>query len=410
MSRPRQPTVTTSRLGLLVSVLCVAIATATGPARAATCSRDDFASAVDRAGAALRAFNSEHGPKVAAEMKALQKRRGWSDAEFEAKAIELIHDARIGELDQKANDLISRIDTLGEIDDKKPLDCSRLPALEAAGSDLLATMREKSKLTLAKIAAASGEPQQAVKPAAPATDQARPAPTTPASRDKAGEPAPADKPGSWKAATKHEPATTPAPPAAPPAAAAPADRDVAAATRDAAPAMSDPPVDAQRLETEDTFTIDEIRAATRGIFGTLSTNLASVIEYAFATYGRPTGYVLGSEGGGAFLAGARFGKGDLFMRRGEKRQVYWHGPSLGYDFGAEGSRTLFLIYKLEAADDLYRLFVGIDGSAYVIGGVGLTLLKGGPVLMAPIRTGVGLRLGASIGYVRFTPHATWNPF
>jgi hypothetical protein len=93
-----------------------------------------------------------------------------------------------------------------------------------------------------------------------------------------------------------------------------------------------------------------------------------------------------------------------------KRQVYWHGPSLGYDFGAEGSRTLFLIYSLKASDDLFRRYVGVDGSAYVLGGVGLTVLKGGPVVMAPIRTGVGLRLGANIGYVRFTPHATWNPF
>jgi hypothetical protein len=98
------------------------------------------------------------------------------------------------------------------------------------------------------------------------------------------------------------------------------------------------------------------------------------------------------------------------MRSGGQRDVYWHGPSLGYDFGAEGSRTLFLIYRLKAADGLFRRYGGVDGSAYVLGGVGLTILKGGPVVMAPIRTGVGLRLGANIGYVRFTPHATWNPF
>ena len=158
------------------------------------------------------------------------------------------------------------------------------------------------------------------------------------------------------------------------------------------------------------YTIDEIKEATRGFFGTISTNLASVIEYAFSHYGRPSGYVLGSEGGGAFLAGARYGKGNLFMRTGGQEKVYWHGPSLGYDFGAEGSRTLFLIYKLDEPENLFRRFVGVDGSAYVLGGVGLTVLKGGPVLMAPIRTGVGLRLGANIGYVRFTRHATWNPF
>jgi hypothetical protein len=92
------------------------------------------------------------------------------------------------------------------------------------------------------------------------------------------------------------------------------------------------------------------------------------------------------------------------------RKVYWHGPSLGTDFGASGSRTLFLIYRMQGADDLYRNFTGVDGSAYFVGGVGLTLLKGGPVIMAPIRSGVGMRLGANVGYVRFTERPTWNPF
>jgi hypothetical protein len=127
--------------------------------------------------------------------------------------------------------------------------------------------------------------------------------------------------------------------------------------------------------------------------------------------GRPTAYVLGTEGGGALLAGLRFGKGKLYMRseRGV-RDVYWHGPSVGTDLGASGSRTLFLIYRMHGTEDLYRTFTGIDGSAYFVGGVGLTLLKGGPVIMAPIRSGVGMRLGANLGYVRFTPQATWNPF
>jgi hypothetical protein len=158
------------------------------------------------------------------------------------------------------------------------------------------------------------------------------------------------------------------------------------------------------------YTIDEIQEVTRGFFGTISTSLASVIEHAFKKSGRPTGYVLGKEGGGAFLAGLRYGEGTLYLRSGGRKQVYWHGPSIGYDVGAEGSRTLFLIYNLEEPDNLYRSFTGVDGSAYLVGGVGMTLLKGGPVLMAPIRSGLGLRLGASIGYVRFTARPTWNPF
>jgi hypothetical protein len=159
------------------------------------------------------------------------------------------------------------------------------------------------------------------------------------------------------------------------------------------------------------YTIDEIREVTRGFFGTISTSLASVIEHAFKQSGRPTAYVLGVEGGGAFLAGLRFGKGTLYMRsEPETHQVYWHGPSLGTDFGASGSRTIFLIYRLRNPDDLFRNFTGIDGSAYFVGGVGVTLLKGGQVIMAPIRSGVGMRLGANVGYLRFTDKPTWNPF
>ena len=163
--------------------------------------------------------------------------------------------------------------------------------------------------------------------------------------------------------------------------------------------------------SQDGYTIEEIRDVTRGFFGTISTNLASVIEHSFKEMGRPTAYVLGTEGGGAFLAGLRFGQGTLYMRsERDTRQVYWHGPSVGTDFGASGSRTLFLIYRMGSANDLYRYFTGIDGSAYFVGGVGVTLLKGGSVIMAPIRTGVGMRLGANIGYVRFTEKPTWNPF
>ncbi len=164
------------------------------------------------------------------------------------------------------------------------------------------------------------------------------------------------------------------------------------------------------LEPAEGYTIEEIQLATRGFFGTISTGLASVIEHAFTTWGRPTAYVLGEEGGGAFLAGLRYGKGMLYPRVGAKRQVYWHGPSVGYDFGAAGSRTLILIYQMDRPEDIFRRFTGVDGSAFVVGGVGLTILKGGPVIMAPIRTGLGLRLGANIGYIRFSPEATWNPF
>ena len=99
---------------------------------------------------------------------------------------------------------------------------------------------------------------------------------------------------------------------------------------------------------------------------------------------------LGSEGGGAILAGLRYGKGTLYLRQGGTRPIHWHGPSVGYDFGAEGGRTLILVYSMRDPEQLYRSFTGIDGSAYLVGGVGMTLLKGGDVIMAPIRSGLGL--------------------
>lgn len=189
----------------------------------------------------------------------------------------------------------------------------------------------------------------------------------------------------------------------------------------APPAPGDPPgmpytlpeggeAPGEYADGEPGYSIDEIREASRGFFGTISSSLASVIEYAFQQSGRPTAYVLGREGGAAFLAGLRYGEGTLYHRSGARQQVYWHGPSIGYDVGGDGSRTLFLIYSLEEPQELFRRFTGVDGSAYLVGGVGMTLLRGGNVTMAPIRSGLGLRLGASIGYVRFTPRPTWNPF
>jgi hypothetical protein len=144
----------------------------------------------------------------------------------------------------------------------------------------------------------------------------------------------------------------------------------------------------------------------------VSASLGGVIEHAFRNSGRPSAYILGTEGGGAFLAGVRYGKGLLYQRGGDGkgRRIFWHGPTVGADVGGEGAKTLFLIYKLEAPEELYSSFTGVAGSAYLVGGVGFTLMTNGNVVAAPIRSGLGLRLGASIGYIRFTPKATWNPF
>jgi hypothetical protein len=162
------------------------------------------------------------------------------------------------------------------------------------------------------------------------------------------------------------------------------------------------------------YTMQEISDAGRGVFGTLSAELGSVINYAFQQYGRPNAYIIGTDGGGAFLAGLRYGKGEMHAKLGgqdiEPQKIYWQGPSLGWDFGASGSKALFLVYNLDDPNNVYRRFTGVEGSAYVVGGVGLTVLSAKGIVIVPIRTGLGLRIGANIGYVKFSERSTWNPF
>jgi hypothetical protein len=145
-------------------------------------------------------------------------------------------------------------------------------------------------------------------------------------------------------------------------------------------------------------------------FGTVSRGLASVIEKAVSQWGLPNGYILGQEAGGAFVAGLRYGEGTLYTRNAGDRRVFWQGPSIGFDWGGEGARTMMLVYHLPSTEAVYQRFAGIDGSAYFVGGFGMTALGAGDIVLVPIRSGVGLRLGANIGYLHFTRAPTWNPF
>lgn len=159
-----------------------------------------------------------------------------------------------------------------------------------------------------------------------------------------------------------------------------------------------------------TYSESEIVDAGHRFFGRLSKGLAQAIEYAFRSQGRPTGYILGEDAGGAFIAGLRYGEGRLYTKYGTNRKIYWQGPSVGYDFGGEGSRTMVLVYNLHRPGLIFRRYGGVQGSAYVVGGASVQLLKAGKVTLAPIRTGVGLRLGANVGYLKYTRRPTWNPF
>ena len=190
---------------------------------------------------------------------------------------------------------------------------------------------------------------------------------------------------------------------------------LAAATDFAAAQSMPPPTPVQTAPPRaparnDTYSSNEIITAGHKFFGAISRDLAQLVERAVSNWGQPNGYILGQEGGGAFVVGLRYGDGTLYTKNAGDRRVFWEGPSVGWDMGGEGARTMMLVYNLPATDAIYQRFAGVDGSAYVVGGLGMTALTNGNVVVVPIRTGVGLRLGANIGYLKFTPKATWNPF
>ncbi|MEM7191635.1 MAG: DUF1134 domain-containing protein [Pseudomonadota bacterium] len=160
----------------------------------------------------------------------------------------------------------------------------------------------------------------------------------------------------------------------------------------------------------DGFSPEEIKSAGHQFFGNVSSGFASAVEYVFQRSGRPNGYITGEEAGGAFVAGVRYGEGTLHTSSGHTYRVFWQGPSVGYDFGAEGSKTMVLVYNLHNPDQIYNKFAGVEGSAYLVGGVGVTYLTRDDLVLAPIRSGVGLRLGANVGYLKYTRQPTWNPF
>src|SRR6476646_8415146 len=158
------------------------------------------------------------------------------------------------------------------------------------------------------------------------------------------------------------------------------------------------------------YSSNEIVDAGHRFFGTISRGLAQIVEKAGSQFGLPNGYVLGQEAGGAVVAGVRYGEGILYTKNAGDLRVFWQGPSVGFDFGGEGARTMMLVYNLPATDAIYQRFAGSDGSAYFVGGLGMTALTMNNIVVVPIRTGVGMRLGANVGYLKFTPTATWNPF
>lgn len=170
-----------------------------------------------------------------------------------------------------------------------------------------------------------------------------------------------------------------------------------------------PPAGPQPVPAESKFSSNELLNSGHRFFGTVSRGLAQVMEKAISNWGLPNGYILGEEASGAFIAGLRYGEGMLYTKNAGDLKVFWQGPSIGFDAGGEGARTMMLIYNLPNTGAVYERFGGIDGSAYFIGGFGMTALTANHIVVVPIRSGVGFRLGANVGYLKFTPQSTWNP-
>jgi hypothetical protein len=158
------------------------------------------------------------------------------------------------------------------------------------------------------------------------------------------------------------------------------------------------------------YSPNEIIEAGHHFFGGVSRGLATIVEKAVSQWGLPNGYVLGEEAGGAFVGGLRYGDGTLYTKNAGDVRVFWEGPTLGFDAGADGARTMMLVYSLPRTEAIFDRFGGVDGSAYFIGGFGMTALTANNIVLVPIRSGVGLRLGANLGYLKFTSRPTWNPF
>lgn len=238
---------------------------------------------------------------------------------------------------------------------------------------------------LALAAPASAQDLETVDPDAAMTDQAidadlaRPAPPVPA---------PVDPTAKWSEAPAAAGETAPAPgvEAAPP-------------VTPAAPAAS-----------SDTYGENDLIGAAEGLFGKGAEGLAKMIEDLLKKQGRPNGYIVGREAGGAFIVGARYGSGTLHHKVEGTRKVYWTGPSVGFDVGANAGSTFVLVYNLYDTETIFNRFPAGEGQAYLVGGLNASYLRRGDVVLIPIRVGAGLRLGVNAGYMKFSKEQKWVPF
>jgi hypothetical protein len=400
---------------IIMAVMPVAVSAAQ------ECDSRAFNVQIDKTAQALRTLNRDAETRFQERLQTIGKAKGWTDAEKADRAEAAMDDRKLENFNAEIEELVGQLDALSATP-KGEISCVRLKELKAVNDKLIAVMGQKSGFILAQLEVEAAKPP-ANTPTPPVAVGEKSDPLAPA-KVKPPQQAPTEQParpgGTWSVNVAQAPET---PPAASPAVAPPArpvgprpPRPAPSQSGDQVAALTPPPSDAPPIPANPAigYTVQEIRDAGQGIFGTLTSEFAVVMNYAFRTYGQPNAYIVGDEGGGAFLAGIRYGDGKLYTRLGGAdtgpSRIYWQGPSLGADVGATGSRTLFLVYNLNDVQTLYRRFPGLEGAAYVAGGFGLTVYRSGSTLIVPIRTGLGLRLGASIAYLKFTERASLNPF
>lgn len=183
------------------------------------------------------------------------------------------------------------------------------------------------------------------------------------------------------------------------------------------PATTQPAVVTQGYSTQatsasrgDTYKEDDLIGAAEGVFGKGAEGLARMIQDLLKKQGEPNAYIVGREGGGAFVLGVRYGSGTLYHKVEGQKPVYWTGPSVGFDVGANAGNTFVLVYNLHDTEELYERYPAGEGDAYLVGGLTASYLRKGDVVMIPIRMGAGLRLGINAGYMKFSKEQKWLPF
>ena len=380
-------------ISLLVGILTFSVT----PASAQSCSEEEIGRVIDETGVMLRTINDEYAPKLTSKLEIVAAARQLSEAEVADYARALMRDPEITAAEVRASELLGRIEAIGDEASGTGADCEKRKAIEFNAAELRDALTGKYRILFANIDADLAGKSEAAEP--------KVAETAPETEEPAANPEESAEPKLEPLPPEKEVGTLPS-----------TDWSADANAGQSGIVEYEPaiPVTGPRISALDeelsTYSSDEILSAGKGFFGTVTTGLAGVVTYAFQQLGRPTGYIFGNEGSVAFIAGLRYGQGRLHTKRGGGQQVYWQGPSIGTDAGAEGARTLILVYNLKEPADIFAHFGGVDGSAYVVGGVGITFMTDGDLVLAPIRSGIGLRLGANIGYLKFTPERSLIPF